>query len=267
MSTSNRSYPGQLCGRGYPAPESLVRLIQRQLKTRGYGSLKINGQFDRATESSVRLFQAQHVDRLGKPLRPDGIVGPLTWASLFIASKRPAVARAGGLSGLALGIASTQVGVLEKPPGSNKGPEVNQYLQSVGIGPGVADPAHRYWCAAFVYWCFIGAAESSGIVNPVICTPGVLKHWRAARKVVGRTITKAEILGDPSLVRPGMIFIHDYGKGLGHTGLVERVDSSGRLITVEGNINPEADSRNGIGVFRTDRRTIMDDKLIGMIRY
>ena len=267
MKSSNHSYPGQVCGRRYPAPASLVRLIQRQLKARGYGSLKINGQFDWATESSVRLFQAQHVDRLGKPLRPDGIVGPLTWSSLFLASRRPAVSRAGGLSGLALGIASTQVGVLEKPPGSNKGPEVNQYLQSVGIGPGVTDPANRYWCAAFVYWCFNGAAESLGIVTPVTRTPGVLKHWRAAKKVEGRTIAKAEILKDPGLVRPGMIFIHDYGSGLGHTGLVERVDASGRLITVEGNINRAASSRNGIGVFRTDRRTIMDEKFIGMIRY
>ena len=95
----------------------------------------------------------------------------------------------------------------------------------------------------------------------------MLKHWRAAKKVEGRTIVRAEILKDPGLVRPGMIFIHDYGSGLGHTGLVERVDSSGRLITVEGNINPEASSRNGIGVFRTDRRTIIDAKLVGMIRY
>ena len=166
MNTNNRSYPGQLFGRRLPTPESLVRLIQRQLKSRGYGLLKMTGQFDGATESSVRLFQAQHVDRLGKPLRPDGIVGPLTWASLFVASKRPTVSRVGGLSGLALGIASTQVGVLEKPPGSNKGPEVNQYLQSVGIGPGVTDPAERYWCAGFLYWCFKRAAESLGIANP-----------------------------------------------------------------------------------------------------
>ncbi len=265
---SKRTYPGSVIGRRWPAAKSHVRAIQRQLRARAYGPVVINGEYDRATEAAVSLFQAQHADRLGRPLRSDGIVGPLTWASLFEASSHPAAATGSELSILAVGIAATQVGVLEKPPESNKGPEVDEYLKSVGIGNEVSNPDKRYWCAAFVYWCFNRAAGSFGIANPVTRTPGVLNHWRAAKKVPGATVTKAEILKDPSLVCPGMIFIHDHGKGLGHTGLVERMDSCGRLITVEGNINPTADScRNGTGVFRTDQRTIMDAKLVGMIRY
>ncbi|MBM3449786.1 MAG: hypothetical protein FJX78_02155 [Armatimonadetes bacterium] len=44
----------------------------------------------------------------------------------------------------ALEIAGSQEGVREVG-GPNQGPQVNEYLKSVGLGPGAR------WCAAFVY--------------------------------------------------------------------------------------------------------------------
>ena len=64
----------------------------------------------------------------------------------------------------ALKVAVSQIGVMEKPLGSNRGPEVDKYLASVGLGPG------QFWCMAFVYYCFDKAANKLGRSNPLVKT-------------------------------------------------------------------------------------------------
>jgi len=262
------AYPGVLLARGRPGPRAVLQALQRELSRRGYGPLKASGRFDAPTDSALRLYQAQHVDPAGRPLQPDGVVGPLTWGSLFgpILSRRPAPP--GELAAAALEMAISQLGVREEPPGSNHGPEVDQYLAAVGIGPDVTDPDDRAWCQAFVYWCFREAAEQLGVPCPLPREAGVLKHWRRAAAVpTAVRFLPRELVADPSLVQPGMLLVLDYGNGLGHIGFVERY-AGGTLLTVEGNINAEADpGREGLGVFATDRRTLADKRLRGMIRY
>jgi hypothetical protein len=70
-------------------------------------------------------------------------------------------------------------------------------------------------------------------------------------------ITATQGKHNPSLVKPGHIFVIDTGPagGAGHTGLVERV-IGGKLVTIEGNTN-EGGSREGVGVFRRTQRTIV----------
>lgn len=55
-------------------------------------------------------------------------------------------------------------------------------------------------------------------------------------------------------MQPGFIFIMDFGGGVGHTGLVEKV-LNGHLVTIEGNTN-DGGSREGIGVFRRTGRKL-----------
>lgn len=138
----------------------------------------------------------------------------------------------------ALEVAKTQVGQTEKPLGSNWGEPVRSYLKSVGIN----FPAS--WCMAFVYWCF-----NSG-VNPLVKTGGVLNAWNNA---------KANRVTNP---QPGDIFIMDFGRGLGHTGLVERTDKD-FIYTIEGNTN-DTGSREGIEVARRKRPK---SKIKGYLRY
>jgi hypothetical protein len=140
-------------------------------------------------------------------------------------------------------MAASQVGIMEKPEGSNSGPEVDAYLKSVNLGPGY------YWCAAFIYWCFQKGAEAIGKANPVFKTAGCLNHWN---KTKGRKIPAAAAMENPGLVKPGQIFILNHGRGAGHTGIIEKVEG-GFLHTIEGNSNP-AGSANGIGVFRLERK-------------
>jgi hypothetical protein len=206
-------------------------------------------EFDAGMKSAVKLFQTRHTDSQGNPLKPDGELGPISWAALFGAEKAPHVeGTKDKLLARVLEVAAGEEAkeVHEQPPRSNRGPEVDVYLKTVGV------PVGNFWCAAFVYWCFEQAARSLGRPNPLFKTAGCLAHWNNAPSKGARRIPGAEATANPALLRPGMIFIMDHGKGLGHTGLVEKVED-GVIVTLEGNANA-AGSRDGGGVCRLRRK-------------
>jgi hypothetical protein len=246
-------YPGRLIKRG-EKDKVIVTAVQHRLNESGCGPIDEDGDFGKNTESAVKLFQARFGDDEGQPLRVDGMVGSLTWAQLFGERailppvKPPTVPP---LLGKVLEFAATQVGVLEKPLGSNRGPQVDLYLRSVGLDPKSGSYA---WCVAFVYYCFQQASAQLGLPNPMARTAGVLDLWARAGRAKTHRITGAQALDDPSLVRPGHIFVIDTGGGNGHAGLVESA-SGGKLVTIEGNTN-DGGSREGIGVFRRTQRRV-----------
>jgi hypothetical protein len=139
------------------------------------------------------------------------------------------------LSNKALEVAISQIGQQEKPLGSNWGQPVQSYLASVGIG----FPAS--WCMAFVFWCFKRASEEMKVTNTAVKTGGVLKAWTEAPKECKSLV--------PII---GSVFIMDYGRGLGHTGIVEKFDAV-NVYTIEGNTN-DTGSREGIEVCRKVRK-------------
>jgi hypothetical protein len=132
-----------------------------------------------------------------------------------------------------LEVAITQIGVEEIPKNSNSGPEVEIYLKSVGLTKGYS------WCMAFVYWCTQKAALQTAVTNPLKRTAGVLDQYNSRPLLV------------QAIPQPADIFIIDLGKGLGHTGLVEKIVGN-TLYTIEGNTNNEG-SRNGYKVCRRKR--------------
>ncbi len=251
--TSSLAFPGRTIERG-DTDKALVRAMQRQLNALGCGPIEEDGKFGSRTATAVKLFQSRFTDADGLPLKVDGKVGSLTWRALF---GRPAVPPAESandpLLRAALRVAAGEIGVMENPPGSNRGTKVDEYLRAVGIDPTKGSFA---WCAAFVYWSFARACAGLERENPVVRTAGVLDHWaKAARKGINR-IPQSAALDNPALVRPGHIFVLGVGGGAGHTGLVERV-ADGKLVTIEGNTN-DGGSREGIGVFRRSGRKIAD---------
>lgn len=152
-------------------------------------------------------------------------------------------------------VAISQIGKEEIPRGSNWGEHVKKYLASVNIG----FPAS--WCMAFVYWCVeeakvrIKMGGSAGLRNPLIRTGGVLKQWNEIENQPFQPKCKF------TTPLPGDIFIMDFGKGLGHTGFVEKVEGD-VIHTIEGNTN-DTGSREGYEVCRRTRK-IKDCK--GFIR-
>lgn len=231
-----------------------VKQIQHRLNALGCGPIEEDGIFDKEnTERAVKLFQARFTDVTGRPLEIDGKVGSLTWGALFGESTVPSNTEAPSpLTKAAIDFAVTQIGVMEKPLGSNRGPEVDEYLRAAGLDP---EDGSFAWCVAFTHFCYEKAAEGLGIPNPHIKTAGVLDHWnRAGAKAKVTRVTNAKAIADPGLVQPGSLFIIDLGQGTGHSGMVVEVEN-GRLVTIEGNTNDNG-SRNGIGVFQRDARKI-----------
>jgi len=237
------------------ADAASVLRVQMRLNALGCGPLPEDGIFDNErTKQAVKLFQSRFPDVSGQPLEIDGKVGSLTWGALFGASTVPSLfAAPGDLAAAAIEFAKTQIGVMEDPLGSNRGPEVDEYLRAVGLDP--RDDSFP-WCVAFTHFCYLKAANKLGRPNPHIRTAGVLDHWnRAGQSAAASRVTSVRAVADPSLVQPGSLFIIDLGGGQGHSGMVIEV-ADGRLVSIEGNTNDNG-SRNGIGVFRRTARKIV----------
>jgi len=247
-------YPGRVVKVG-DSDQSLVKKIEQRLNAVGCGLINEDGIFDKLeTERAVKLFQTRFTDTNGNPLKSDGQIGPLTWGSLFGESSVPSASHI-SVSPLAKEVivfATTQIGVLEQPLGSNSGPQVDEYLKSVGI---THHSVKNFWCVAFTYFCYKQASANLGITNPHVKTAGVLDHWnKANNQPRASRITKSAAIANPGLVTPGSLFIIDLGGGFGHSGIVTNV-VSGLLETIEGNTNPGGSS-NGIGVFKRNSRKI-----------
>ncbi len=254
-------FPGTVLKLGSTNAES-VRAVQRRLNQIGCGPTGADGQFDAATRDAVQLFQARFTDADDLPLKVDGQIGPITWAALFGGARPEAVtATANPFLAEVIKVAQSQIGKLEQPLGSNRGPEVDLYLRAAGINP-IAGSFP--WCAAFLYWCCEQAALKIGRANPAIKTAGVLDLWNKAGRPGARRILAAEAADNPGLVQPGQIFMLKTSETTGHTGLIEAV-AGGKLTTIEGNTN-DTGAREGIGVFRRQKRKIGDANL-GFIEY
>ncbi len=248
-------YPGRIIKSGEPDARIVKALKQQLNKTLGTTQdpeIRLDPadpNFGPKMKQLVKLFQARHVDATGRTLRQDGEVGSLTWVALFgnISVTTSDTATDAFLAQvLAVAAREEAKHVREVPVNSNRGPEVEQYQQRAGASPG--DP----WCCAFAYWCCDEAAHVTGRTNPMVRTAGCLDHWNRAPSRGAKRILSSAAKADPSMVKPGMIFIIDHGAGKGHTGLVESV-AGGLLTTVEGNTDASK-TREGGGVYRLGRK-------------
>src|SRR5262249_23980333 len=131
-----RRFPGRIIKAGDPDTET-VTAIQHRLNELGCGPLEEDGVFDNdKTKNAVELFQARFPDAEGHPLTVDGEVGMHTWSALFGTASVPSNSSAPSpLTKAAIEFAGSQVGIREDPLGSNRGPEVDEYLRAVGLNP------------------------------------------------------------------------------------------------------------------------------------
>ncbi len=248
------NYPNRIIKPG-ETDAAIVKAIQQKLNESGCGPVEVIGIFGPKTINAVKLFQATHRDQNGNALEIDGKVGSVTWSVLFGSQTMSVVADSSNLLlTAALNTAISQIGVMEDPPGSNKGKKVEEYLASVGLGGG------QFWCAAFIYWCFQKATENNGRGNPLVKTGHCMTHWNSSP---AKKILAADAMNNPSLIKPGQIFIINTGGTHGHTGIINRVEG-GFIHTIEGNSDP-AGSSNGIGVFNNTRKIAKINK--GFLEY
>ena len=142
----------------------------------------------------------------------------------------------------ALDIANSQEGVREQ--GSNRGPQVEAYLQSTNTDPG--EP----WCASFVYWCISQASKELGVKAPFLPTDACrfIDQWARRRDILEQS------------PQPGDVFLLYEGSVASHTVFVDSGDGT-RYGTVEGNTNLDGSSE-GIGVFKRNRPVNADVRFV-----
>lgn len=260
--STNTSFAGVPLERG-DLGSSQVQLVQKRLNDLGFGPLVTDGDFGEATQNAVFHFQARNSAPDGHPLPITGVVDTQTWASMFGPGAVYASANLNvkaEIRDLLIDIAASQIGVVEQPVGSNRGPEVDQYIRRVGLDPA----ADAYpWCVAFLYWVFDEAARLRSVANPLPKTAGVISLWRLSGKSDATVVRSADV--SASLIKPGMIFLYDLGGGKGHAGLIIGVNAT-TVTTIEGNTN-NGGSREGYGVFRRSSRPLSTSVLLGYVDY
>lgn len=133
-----------------------------------------------------------------------------------------------------LDTARKYVGVREV--GSNRGPEVEMFLRSVGARPG------NSWCAAFGGYCLTAGKAKSPTVRKALARAYVTSKSIKAREVIEGRYTPP----------PGTIIIWRKGDTIfGHFAFVEFWQKKSGT-TVEGNTGPDG-GRDGDGVYRKKR--------------
>lgn len=123
----------------------------------------------------------------------------------------------------ALYFALTHIGVCEQPPGSNRGPEIDEWCEEFG------SPLGSYWCALAV-----GMARKAGSLWIPSHDVGACSEWVSQGMRDGLTT---------STPVPGAAVVYGDGVKAEHIGIVLRVEPV--LLSIEGNTTIEGESRNG----------------------
>ena len=231
-------YPGHIIEVGNTEKDILFA-IKTRLNELGYGPLTPSiANYGLQTMKVVKKFQFDNY------LIRDGEIGELTWTRLFgvrgVKTVSSTIFRIRMVE-----IAFTQLHVRELT-GKNDGVDVEKYLRAIGLGKGYP------YCQAGINWCGDEAGRQLQVPNLVPETGGVLECYRMAKQK-GYIVT-----GEPQRGDQGFM---DFGGGKGHTFLVNRPTTNGRVFTVEFNTSfdpttPAEDrdgGKNG-GVFERSRK-------------
>jgi hypothetical protein len=117
-----------------------------------------------------------------------------------------------------LSAAQAEVGVAEQPPGSNDGTRIADYRSSTagsGVGP---------WCAYFTSWAAAQAGSPLGEAGQGFGSVSAVYGW-------AQRTGRAEPAGNGYAPQAGDLIVW----GGEHIGIVESVDASGQIHTIEGN--------------------------------
>lgn len=133
--------------------------------------------------------------------------------------------------------AAGEIGTEEYPANSNKVKYNTEYYGSAVSGNGYP------WCCAFMWWIFQKAGLSQlffGGAKTAYC-PAVETYYRH----IGQWFSSDPKVGD-------LVLFDFYGKGEAvHIGIVEKVNSDGSIVSIEGNTSLTSDDNGGAVMRRT----------------
>lgn len=140
------------------------------------------------------------------------------------------------------------VGLMEKPPGSNRGPTIDRINREAGVPEKLINSGKGYWCASWVRWRW----RLAGADYPR-SGAGSCDEWMKWAKKNGHWSTE-----------PGYGFAVVYGVpgDANHIGIITRLEPA--LFSVEGNTTPGGKfNRDGIAV---DWKPTDTSRVLGFIR-
>jgi hypothetical protein len=173
----------------------------------------------------------------------DGADGPVTWNAILakLSTKNP-VASGGSVAEKMVRLAREEIGVSEVD-GSNCGPRVDEYKAATWLDADKGWP----WCAAFICWLVREAIEEEDVKFKRPRTAGAwdFENWAKQQSTNGVELRKPT----NEDIKAGDIVVFTFS----HIGLaVKDADSSGYVVTIEGNTNG-AGSREGGSVLEKKR--------------
>ena len=173
----------------------------------------------------------------------DGADGPVTWnAILAKLSTKETTTITGSIPDKMVKLAREEIGVSEVD-GSNCGPRVDEYKAATWLDADKGWP----WCAAFICWLVREAIEEEDVKFKRPRTAGAwdFENWAKQQSTNGVELRKPT----NEDIKAGDIVVFTFS----HIGLaVKDADSSGYVVTIEGNTNG-AGSREGGSVLEKKR--------------
>lgn len=136
-------------------------------------------------------------------------------------------------------IMQSRVGIVEKS--RNSGPQIDQWLSSVGLRPG------NPYCAA----CISHALKQAGVTSPKIMS-GLAMSFRTKG-----SFKATDVINGTKTVLPGDLPIWQKGNSIfGHIGVAERRIDRRTIVTIEANTSSglRGSQRDGNGVYRRTRK-------------
>ena len=173
----------------------------------------------------------------------DGQDGPITWnAILSELSTKKDIMNGKDIPEKMVALAREEIGVSEVD-GTNCGPRVDEYKAATWLDADKGWP----WCAAFICWLVREAIEGEEIKFKRPRTAGAWDFENWAKQQVANGIDLRKPTNED--IKAGDIVVFSFS----HIGLaVKDIDSSGYVVTIEGNTNG-AGSREGGSVLEKKR--------------
>ena len=173
----------------------------------------------------------------------DGVDGPVTWnAVLSELSAKKDVMNGKDIPEKMVALAREEIGVSEVD-GTNCGPRVDVYKAATWLDADKGWP----WCAAFICWLIREAIEEEEVLFKRPRTAGAWDFENWAKQETSNGIELRKPTNED--IKAGDIVVFTFS----HIGIaVKDIDSSGYVVTIEGNTNG-AGSREGGSVLEKKR--------------
>jgi hypothetical protein len=206
------------------------------------------------------MRELDHARKAAGPVVTHQEAGPIRLARNLVARREAQIHRLGGPQGHAVAWALRQVGTVEKPAGSNRGPKISDWENRMAGYTGYP------WCGAFA-GCAIELGGGGNVTPRIVYTPNIYEDAVAGRNGLLRVVWRngQGFLGEKVAHTGALVLFHFGSGGIKHVAILRNPwKGVGDLKTVEGNTSfgPGGSQDNGGCVARRDRSPVLVHSIV-----